>query len=1288
MGLSPPAPAPVVADRKPGSFVYDLTHGQSVFCSAEFAAMHGLDVDGCKQLPADERVRRWIHPDDQTAYRDEVGTAQQEQRAYAVTYRLVRADGEIRTIQESAEPWLDEESGSLRHIGFALDVTGQVRARDELVLAKTELERRVAERTAELRAAKDEAEVAEREARAAHERFFAAAEGLADGLAIYDESDHLLYFNQRYPALAPPGFRRAMAIGRRFQDIVREAIRDGGMYHPDMGHDFVARRLAHRESPSEDQEFRIADGRWMRVRENALPDGGRVLLVHDISEQRAAILELEEREERLRALADGIPLPVIIARIHQPEILFINAHASRVFGLRLGPQREAIKHVYVDPTARHRLVERLFAEGAVEGFEAELRRADGSTMWAMLYARTIPVAGEVAMLTAVSDISERKTAQDQLAEREDQFRSIAEGVPLSLVIARPYPPEVLYLNERAEQTFALKVGTRDAEVIAVYADPAEREDVIRRLAAGERIDNREVRLHRRDGNVMWGLLSARFVTYRGEPAMLTTVTDISERKLAEEALRASEARLRAFVAHSPVGMYLKNAEGRYELVPDRLLDASGRTADQVLGRTVGELFGPPYAEVVEAHDREILERGEATSHEEYVPRSPGDHGWSLVIRFPIRDAAGAITHIGGFHVEIDERRAMEQALRESEARLAAFMANAPIGMFLKDLEGRYLLANPEMSRFFQTDAAAMIGRTFAECPAAANADLIDGLDQEVRETGRVVINEFRAGTTERPAWDLVIRFPLRNGAGEITAIAGFDVDITERKQVEQQLRESEQRFRVLAEAHPVPLVIVGVDDAEVIVASPACETFFGVELADLIGHSILRFYVDPSDREIIMRRMRAEGRLSGYEVRMQRSDRHPFWAAFDSRLITFAGKLAVVAAYVDLTEKKQAEAELEQQREALMQSEKMSVLGSLLASVAHELNNPLSVVVGQAAMLEELSQDGAMANRAGKIRAAAERCARIVRTFLAMARSKPPELREVVLNDLVRSALELTAYGLRSTGTRVELDLDPGLPPLPADGDQLHQVLTNLIINAKQAMQAVERERRLTLRSRVDPNAGQAIIEVEDTGPGVPAEARERIFDPFYTTKPQGVGTGIGLSVCRRIVTAHGGSIELAGSDGDGARFIVRLPFSRTLPDRGEHEERPRQAAAASARVLVVDDEPDIADVLAEILRLDGFTVDTASGGRGALELLDDATYELVISDLRMPDMDGPTLFRTLERTRPEVARRMLFVTGDTLSPDASAFVEASGVPVIEKPFDAQKIRRIAAEQIARLRSA
>ena len=411
--------------------------------------------------------------------------------------------------------------------------------------------------------------------------------------------------------------------------------------------------------------------------------------------------------------------------------------------------------------------------------------------------------------------------------------------------------------------------------------------------------------------------------------------------------------------------------------------------------------------------------------------------------------------------------------------------------------------------------------------------------------------------------------------------------------------------------------------------------------------------------------------MHGFELDQRRPDGSVFPTALTSRLIDFEGAPAVISAVIDLTEQKRQEAEIARQREALHQSEKLNALGSLLASVAHELNNPLSVVVGYATLMRDLAADDATRERAVKVQAAAERCARVVRTFLAMARQKPAAWGRVQVNQVVEGALEVAGYGLRTSDVEVALDLAPDLPPVGGDADQLTLVMMNLVVNAQHALQTRAPPRRLEIATRWAD--GQVRIEVGDNGPGMPSEVAQRVFDPFFTTKPQGVGTGIGLSVCHGIVSAHQGTIAVAARPGGGTLFTVDLPASG--PDRA-----PAPAALDPSqirgRILVVEDEAEIAQMMAEILRRDGHDILLASSGHEALARLDGQQVDLILSDLRMPDLDGPGLYGRLAARSPALARRMVFVTGDVLTPETGSFLNRAGLPVLEKPIDPYDLRR------------
>jgi len=495
-------------------------------------------------------------------------------------------------------------------------------------------------------------------------------------------------------------------------------------------------------------------------------------------------------------------------------------------------------------------------------------------------------------------------------------------------------------------------------------------------------------------------------------------------------------------------------------------------------------------------------------------------------------------------------------------------------------------------------------------------------------------------------------------------------DITDRRAMERALRESEQHFRTIAGSHPVPVAIVRLEDGRIVHASQAFADLFGIALEELPGQDIERFCADLEQRGRLRDELRRNGAVRGFELDQRRPDGSVFPTALTSRVIEFQGAPAVISAVLDLTEQKRQEAEIARQREALHQSEKLNALGSLLASVAHELNNPLSVVVGYATMMRDLAPDDATRERAVKVQAAAERCARVVRTFLAMARQKPEAWGPVQVNQVVEGALEVAGYGLRTSDVEVTLDLASDLPPVRGDGDQLTLVVMNLVVNAQHALQTRAPPRRLEITTRRADD--QVRIEIADNGPGIPRAIAERVFDPFFTTKPQGVGTGIGLSVCHGIVRAHQGAIAVASPPEGGTRFTVDLPASASAAAAPPVAKAP---GPLRGRILVVEDEVEIAQMVAEVLGRDGHDILLAASGREALARLDGERVDLILSDLRMPDLDGPGLYGQLAARSPALARRMVFVTGDVLTPETGSFLNQAGLPVLEKPIDPYDLR-------------
>jgi len=492
------------------------------------------------------------------------------------------------------------------------------------------------------------------------------------------------------------------------------------------------------------------------------------------------------------------------------------------------------------------------------------------------------------------------------------------------------------------------------------------------------------------------------------------------------------------------------------------------------------------------------------------------------------------------------------------------------------------------------------------------------------------------------------------------------------------LREA---FKSAIVDHALTAIVATDAEGHVVEFNPAAEAMFGHRLADVLGRPVEEVIIPERMREAHragMKRLRegGAGRVIGQRLEMPalRADGRELPVEMVIWRTEVEGMAYYSASMIDLTQRNQAAEQIERQRDALRQGEKLSAMGGLLAGVAHELNNPLAIVAGRAGLLEEQIEEPGLKDGARRIREAAERCARIVRTFLNMARSRPPQRRPAHLGEIATASVDLLGYLLRTNGVRVEMTLAGGLPELSVDADRIGQIVVNLVVNAQQALagQAGERVIRLAtfLCERDDGAAPCVALRVRDNGPGVPAAARARLFEPFFTTKPEGLGTGLGLSVSRSLAQEHGGDLVLeAGDEGGGASFLLTLPLGPQI----HADPAPPVAAPADApderRVLVVDDEAEIADLLRSMLESAGHEVSTAESGQVALALLEMAHHDAIVCDLRMPDMDGPQLWREVRRRHPGLAERMLFVTGDTLSAGAQAFFAESGCERLDKPF-------------------
>jgi two-component system NtrC family sensor kinase len=490
------------------------------------------------------------------------------------------------------------------------------------------------------------------------------------------------------------------------------------------------------------------------------------------------------------------------------------------------------------------------------------------------------------------------------------------------------------------------------------------------------------------------------------------------------------------------------------------------------------------------------------------------------------------------------------------------------------------------------------------------------------------------------------------------------------------VKESEEEYRTLVESSPNAILQLDVT-GRLVYGNPAVSDLTGIDK----GAVLSRFahgadLAIPEDRErlaaAVARAIEGHPQRS-VEFRTAHADGRPRWIAaeFQPLVGEAGGRKGVLLLARNITREKELQSQLHQ-------SEKLKAMGEMVSGVAHELNNPLSGILGYAQLYLSRPPEQWPRRDMEKIEVNARRCKRIVENLLTFARQSRTEKQPTNLNEVIESVVALNEYQFRMDNVELARDFDARLPQLPLDISRWQQVFINLATNAREAMvEAKSPVRRITFSTRL--RGDEIVVRVEDTGPGIARDHLGRVFEPFFTTKQH--GTGLGLGLCFGIVTEHGGTITADSEPGRGAVFTIRLPRAGAEPPPPTPSPEPKERSAlagAGLRALVVDDEQVVRDVVTHVLELHGYEVDTAGDSTEALDRASQRSYDVVLTDLRMPgELDGMGLHERIATTNPALARRFVFMTGDIMEHGMFRDIEQMGLSYVKKPFDIRELARV-----------
>jgi two-component system NtrC family sensor kinase len=367
---------------------------------------------------------------------------------------------------------------------------------------------------------------------------------------------------------------------------------------------------------------------------------------------------------------------------------------------------------------------------------------------------------------------------------------------------------------------------------------------------------------------------------------------------------------------------------------------------------------------------------------------------------------------------------------------------------------------------------------------------------------------------------------------------------------------------------------------------------------------------------------------------------------------------------------------LKSTQDQLVQTEKLSAIGKFVAGVAHELNNPLTGVIGFSEMLQDTGINEHQQNYLNRIIDSAERCHKIVQSLLSFSRRRRPERTSVNINRLIEATVEIFKYEMPVSNIKVSTDFVSDLPALLVDPHQIQLVFLNILNNARQAIESQQTNGQIYITTELIE--GHVRIAFCDNGPGIPPENISQIFDPFFTTKPVGEGTGLGLSLSYGIIREHDGTITAKNNDGKGVTFIIDLPV---VSIKDEHEAvkimhaLPKMERASGNKILVIDDEENILELIKEALAVYGYNVETVCDGEAAIRAVNNQSYDLIICDWKIPGISGQSIYERLRQMNPQALERFFFITGDILGENAEKFLRVEKKICLFKPFSIEQFR-------------
>jgi len=936
------------------------------------------------------------------------------------------------------------------------------------------------------------------------------------------------------------GYSQTDIIGQTFGSIIHpndietviEAIlrniKDG--YNTPGGIEFRARHISGewRNFNGTGTAVHDADGKYMNF----------LGVARDISEHKQVEEALKESESKYRNVVELAKDGICI--VQNKMIKYCNPQLAELWGGTVEEIKDTPFSKYLHPEALSMVVERynrrIAGEQVPSKYETALIRKDGRKVNVEINIGVLEYLGQDAEIAIIHDITERKQVAEALKASEENFHNSLDNSLVGIRIS-DIDNNTLYANQALLDIFGYKnldeVRVKSPQECYSPECYAEYLDMRRKYGLGELIpDQVDIDIIRKDGTVRHLQAMFKLVFWNGKQQYQTLYNDITERKQAAEALKASEQNFRNSLDSSSMGINIVDTNFNILYANQALLDIFGyENIDELKASPPSEHYTP------ESHANWVL-RHEKLLRGEPVPSK---------IETDILRKDGTIRHLEIFRKEvfwngkqryqilyndITERKRIEEALRESEEKYRLIVENSQDIIFTLR-EGIFIYVSPSVKQMLGYNQADLIGKSFMSLVHPDDRHIIEDAirngDEAANHTAGGHQYRFRHASGEWRWYSS--KGTKMAGIGEKSInFIGIGNDITVNRETELQIREQKAFTDRVLENTTNAVIVVG-PDRRVMLVNKAFENTFLLSKSKVEGKEIEEIVPDSRLAEAITQVLTSGKSQLQVEFRIKRVVVEKILIAD----IIYMQKNEVLTLLRDITDEREMQ-------ERLYLTDRLASVGQMAAGIAHELNNPLTGVVALSQLLLETGAPNEMKEDLETIKKEGQRAASIVKSLLSFARSHTTSIQAIDINTVICEVLNLRAYEDKANNIEITTHLAPDIPEIMTDRFQLQQVFLNIVLNAEQSMTSSNGHGNLTVTT--EQVNGFIRISFADDGPGIPSEIMNRIFDPFFTTKEVGKGTGLGLSICYGIIANQGGKIYARSRQGKGATFVVELPLN------------------------------------------------------------------------------------------------------------------------------------------------